>query len=135
MFISPKLNGFEAIEVLVHEVVHLGAGLECGHRGAFKKIAQAVGLEGKMTATVAGENLAKQIRAWMADMPEYPHGPMTAAIEGDPGKEKKPGSRLIKASCECCEYTMRIAQTWLDIAVPVCPNPDCDGNGHEMKVG
>lgn len=135
VFVSPKLGAFEAIEVLVHEAVHVGAGTECAHRGAFKTIAKAVGLEGKMTATLAGENLAKQIRAWIADMPEYPHGPMTDGIKGGAGKEKKPGSRLIKAFCEGCEYTMRIAQTWLDIALPTCPNPDCDGHGHEMKVG
>jgi hypothetical protein len=135
MFISPKLGAYEAVEVLVHEVVHLGAGLECKHRGAFKKIATAVGLEGKMTATVAGEELGKRIRAWMADMPEYPHGPMSAGGGDGTGKEKKPGSRLIKASCEGCEYTMRVAQSWLDIAVPMCPNPDCDGHGREMQVG
>lgn len=133
MFVSPKLGAFEAVEVLVHEVVHLGAGLECKHRGAFKKLALAVGLEGKMTATTAGDELAKKIRAWMADMPEYPHGPMVAAVEGEE-KEKRPGSRLIKASCECCEYTVRLAQKWIDIAVPTCPNDACDGYGHDMKV-
>lgn len=135
MFVSPKLGAFEAIEVLVHECVHLGAGIPCGHKGAFKKIAQAIGLEGRMTATVAGEELAKRIRAWIADMPEYPHGPMISAEADGEDKEKKPGSRLIKAACEGCEYTVRLAQKWIDIATPTCPNPDCDGFGHDMSIG
>ncbi len=134
LFISPKLAAFDAVEVLVHEVIHLGAGVACKHRGAFKKIAMAVGLEGKMTATFAGAELAKRIRAWIADMPEYPHGPMVDGTK-DEGKEPKPGSRLIKAACEGCEYTVRLAQKWIDIAAPTCPNPDCDGFRHDMKIG
>lgn len=79
LFISPLLGAFEAIEVLVHELVHVAAGLACNHKGEFKRLALAAGLTGKMTATVAGEELAKRIRSWLADMPAYPHGPMTQA--------------------------------------------------------
>lgn len=132
VFVSPKLGAFDALQVLVHEAVHIGAGIECGHKGAFKKIATAVGLVGKMTATVAGDDLGRRIRAWIADMPEYPHGPMSA-VDGA-GKEKKPGSRLIKACCECCEYTVRVTQKWIDVAVPTCPNPECDGFEEAMLV-
>jgi hypothetical protein len=134
MFISPRLGPFEAAEVLVHECVHLGAGLECNHSGAFKKIAVAVGLTGKMTGATAGDELAKRIREWIATMPEYPHGPMKSADETGSGKGKKPGSRLIKASCGGCEYTVRLAQKWIDIAVPTCPNEDCVELGVTMNV-
>ncbi len=133
LFISPKLDAFGAIEVLVHELIHLAVGTAAGHKGAFKKVALAVGLQGKMTQTVAGDALTKRIREWIRVAPEYPHGPMKD-VEGA-AKEQKPGSRLIKASCEGCEYTVRLAQKWIDVAVPTCPNEDCDGFGEAMKVG
>lgn len=124
VFVAPTQGAFEAIAVLIHELVHLSVGIDKGHKSPFKKLAVAVGLEGKMTATVAGSELAKKIRAWLADMPPFPHGPMKPA-EGS-AKEKKPGSRLLKAVCEGCGYTVRVTQQWLDIAPPLCPDPECD---------
>ena len=56
VFISPLLK--ESVEVtatLVHELVHTAVGIECKHRGPFLQVAKAIGLEGKMTATVAGD--------------------------------------------------------------------------------
>ena len=48
----------EVAATLVHELVHiLAVGVEEGHRGKFTKLAKAIGLEGKMTATHAGETL------------------------------------------------------------------------------
>lgn len=132
VFISPILGAFEAVEVLIHELVHVAAGLKCKHKGEFKRLGVALGLKGKMTATVASDELAKKIRAWIADMPEYPHGPMSH--EGKKEKEAKPGSRLVKVFCDSCEYTLRASQKWLDVAVPLCPNEGCDKCGIEMEV-
>lgn len=134
VFISPKLDAFAAVETLIHEMIHVSAGVAAKHRGEFKRLAIAVGLEGKMTATVAGEELAKRIRAWIADLPEYPHGPMNlgGTKEGEPDEKK--GSRLIKVCCPSCEYTVRMAQKWIDVGVPSCPNPDCEQNGGELEV-
>lgn len=134
VFISPKLDAFAAIETLVHEMIHVSAGVAAKHRGEFKRLAVAVGLEGKMTATLAGEELGKRIRAWIADMPEYPHGPMDlgGSKEGEPGEKK--GSRLIKVCCPGCEYTVRMAQKWIDVAVPACPNDNCDKVNEPMEA-
>ena len=58
VFISPLLkDSIEVAGILVHELVHTAVGIECGHRGPFKRVAVAMGLEGKMTATTAGEQL------------------------------------------------------------------------------
>lgn len=131
VFISPALEAFQAVEVLIHEMIHVSDQLKSSHKGEFKRLALAVGLEGKMTATIANEELAKRIRAWLVGMPPFPHGALSQADKV--GKEK-PGSRLLKVSCPSCEYTIRVTQKWLDIAIPHCPNPECGGHEEEMEV-
>ncbi len=107
MFISPVL-GAEEVDVvlatLVHEVVHIVVGNDCGHRGAFKKCAVAVGLEGKMTATHAGEDLANTLAEISTDLGVYPHAKIT------PGKTlKKNKNRHHKFTCaeEECGFSCR----------------------------
>ena len=41
--------------VLAHELDHAGAGSACGNEGAFRTVALAIGLKGKISATVPGE--------------------------------------------------------------------------------
>src|SRR6059058_2054220 len=56
LFISPVLNeSTRVIDVLAHELVHHTVGCEAGHKGAFAQCAKGIGLEGKMTATVASD--------------------------------------------------------------------------------
>jgi hypothetical protein len=115
MFISPTLEAFAAVEVLVHEVIHCALNNKGGHRGAFKRIAVSCGLIGKMTATSAGPELAAKITEWLAASPAYPHAAM---IENPDAK--KPGSRLLKVNCEACGYTVRVTQKWVDVGLPTC---------------
>lgn len=121
MFVSPEPEVFDAVHVTLHECVHASVGLAAGHKKPFKDLATACGLTGKMTATTAGEALAATIKeTWLPSMPAFPGAVL------QPGEEaKKPGSRLIKAECPQCGYTVRITAKWLAIAVPHCPNPDC----------
>jgi hypothetical protein len=110
IFISPTLEEpVEVAAVLVHELVHFAVGNECGHKGDFRRVAKAVGLEGKMTATVAGEALKVRIKdMWLADMPPYPHAALKPAAN-----VQRPGSRLLKMACEC-GFTIRITAKWLE---------------------
>lgn len=130
IFISPELDAMRAADVLLHELIH-AATPGTGHKSAFKRIAVACGLTGRMPATVAGPELAATLRAMLAAMPAYPHGPLR--VPEGAGKAR-PGSRLIKVSCPACDYTMRITRTWLELAIPACPNPDCDACGDTMTV-
>jgi hypothetical protein len=129
MFISPELEQDRAADVLLHELIH-AATPGTGHKGAFKRIAVACGLTGKMTATVAGPELAAKIADMLKAMPPYPHGIMRVPA----GAKAGPGSRLLKVSCPACDYTMRVTRTWLEVAVPCCPDPDCDRAGESMEV-
>ena len=121
MFISPELSSFDATATLIHEMIHACVGLKCGHKGAFRIMAIAAGLTGKMTATVPGDALKPTIAAWLGRMPAYPHAQMCPSDAGKP----KPGSRLVKVFCPECDYVMRITQKWIDVAIPCCPNEDC----------
>ncbi len=103
--------------VLVHELVHAVVGNKHGHKAPFKRVAVAVGLEGKMTATTAGKELAKRLNVLMAKMPKYPH----ARLDRSANKNiKKQGTRLLKAICDC-GYTVRVTKKWAEMGSPICP--------------
>ena len=34
---------------------------------------------------------------------------------------KDPGSRLLKAHCEKCNYTIRLSRKWIEVKRPICP--------------
>jgi hypothetical protein len=123
VFISPLLK--ESIEVsatLVHELVHAAVGIECKHRGAFPKVAKAIGLEGKMTATTAGDALQVRLRELVAKLGDYPHARLVAA-----NQPKKQGTRMLKIECKECGCVLRMTRMWLDQAgLPTC------GCGGEM---
>jgi len=116
-FISPVLKDpVEVAAVLVHELVHCAVGLEEGHKGKFPKCAKALGLEGKMTATVAGEQLRKQLETFTAEIGPYEH----ARLDKSSGP-KKQGTRMLLIKCPDCGYQVRTTKKWLEVGVPTCP--------------
>lgn len=127
IFVSPELSAAQVLGVLAHELCHASAGVECGHKAPFKRLAIAIGLSGPMRSTVPGKQLANDIASWLAIEAPYPHAPLIAL----PGK---PGSRLIKASCESCGYTVRTTRQWLELSLPVCPNIDCHKHHESMAI-
>jgi hypothetical protein len=127
IFVSPELDAPLAMSVLAHECCHASVGVRFGHRAPFKKLALAIGLSGPMRATVPTAEFEATIQGWIAVESAYPHAPLTAATS-----PTKPGSRLLKARCEGCGYTVRVTRQWLDIASPVCPDPNCDAYREPM---
>jgi hypothetical protein len=127
IFISPELDAAQAVAVLCHEGCHAAVGVGHGHRAPFKKLALAIGLSGPMRATVPTPDFEATINAWIAAELAYPHAPLTAGTS-----PTKPGSRLLKARCEACGYTVRVTRQWLEIASPICPDPHCDAYQEPM---
>jgi hypothetical protein len=126
VFISPVLKGpLEVAATLVHELVHCGVGVEEGHKGRFPKIAKALGLEGKMTATTAGETLKVRLREVTEAIGPYPHAELTHS-----NAPKKQGCRLLKVACKECECVVRMTRKWLDEVGP----PMCGCGGEMMEV-
>jgi hypothetical protein len=112
----PGNDGMGVLPVLVHELVHVVIGNEAGHGPKFRKLALAVGLEGKMTSTIAGEKLIGELKALMPALGDYPH----AKLDLLKRPTKKQGTRMIKCVCPC-GYTVRTTKKWLERGTPTCP--------------
>jgi hypothetical protein len=129
VFVSPLLK--ESVEVtatLVHELVHTAVGIECKHRGKFPKVAKAIGLEGKMTATTAGDALKVRLRVLIDDLGEYPHARLVAS-----NRPKTQTTRMLKVACKECGCVVRMTRKWLDDAgLPTC---GCGGAMVEEEGG
>jgi len=70
--ISSKLEGLEALETLVHELVHTTLDSGAGHGDRFRVVAEAIGLEGEMTSTFAGKSLLSRLRDIELELGAYP---------------------------------------------------------------
>lgn len=117
VFISPILTDSNVIlATLAHELIHAIVP-DAGHKKPFKRIALAVGLTGKMTATVAGPELLIRLNDLIKEIGEIPH----AALCPSEVTRKKQSTRMIKVKCSSCGYIARTSQTWLDtIGAPLC---------------
>lgn len=115
VFINPTIeDAGRALDVLTHELVHAVVP-DAGHKKPFKRIAVAIGLEGKMTATHAGEKLAAKLKKLSDQLGPYPHGAINL------GMRKKQTTRLIKVECPC-GYTARVTRKWIEaLGAPLCP--------------
>lgn len=121
IFISPVLSEpVNVLETLVHELIHAinHKDGEHGHRGPFKRIAEELGLEGKMTSTVAGPELAAELEEIGHELGLYPHSKISIA-----DKPKTQKTYQLKATCVYDpEYkvrmTQKMAEEW---GMPLCP--------------
>lgn len=122
IFINPSVSTpFKMVEILVHEAIHAADDCASGHKGFFRRTAVAVGLEGKMTSTHAGKQLAEWIDYVIAQMPEFDHGALT--LDG----RKKQTTRMVKWSCNECGAIWRAAAKWPMHCCPVCGSLDITG--------
>lgn len=118
VFISPVLDdAVRVLDVLLHELVHVVDNCENGHKAPFARMAKALGLTGKMTATVASDELAEQLTAIADDLGVYPH----AALSGSSPLVKKQGTRMLKVECPEDGYVVRTTAKWIEVGLPVCP--------------
>ena len=118
IFISPVLaDPIQALETLVHELLHAAMDCEGGHGAGFVKGMRALGLSGKPTATIAGPELREWLKALNAELGDYPHAALNPTIQ-----TKKQTTRLLKVECGDCGYTARVTAKWLDsVGAPICP--------------
>ena len=78
IYISPvHADALEVLDTLTHELVHAIDDCKNRHGAEFKKIALAVGLQGKMREASAGPNLRERLvviaSQLTADLGPYPH--------------------------------------------------------------
>ncbi len=100
------------------------AGLQCGHKGHFRKLARSIGLEGKLTETTAGRELQRRLHGLARRIGPYPHGRLV--VSNAPPKQT---TRMLKVECLECGCIVRMTAKWLDEVGP----PTC-GCGGQMEV-
>ncbi len=107
--------------ILAHELCHAAAPLGAKHGPKFRKVALAVGLEGKMTEALPGRAFAADLDRLAADLGPLPHAALAISAESA-DRPKKQTTRMLKAECSDCGFTVRLARKWLDeIGAPHCP--------------
>lgn len=118
IFISPLISDSRRVlDILAHELIH-SCHPNDGHGKLFKRSATAIGLEGKMTATVAGAKFKAWADTAMLTLGEYPHADLQPS-----NAQKKQSTRLLKCVCPDCGYTVRVAGKWLvEMGAPHCPD-------------
>jgi len=115
VFVSPYVaDSLDVAAVLVHELVHVADNCKNGHGTPFKRIAVKLGLEGRMTATHAGEALKKRLAAMVEIVGTYPHASL------DRSQLKKQGTRMVKVECPECGYVVRTTAKWIETGLPTC---------------
>lgn len=123
IFVTPAMDkSLLILGVLVHELIHATDNCESGHRGFFRKTALAVGLEGKMTATISGEALTDRLTTYLEKSGPIPHAKISLS------NVKKQSTRMIKLECDNCGFIARTARKWSSrlhgsTICPCCENP------------
>lgn len=122
IYISPLLDEVAApmgvLATLVHELAHTVAGFDAKHGPHFKKVAYAVGLEGKPTSTNATEDSVERYKQILEDLGAFPH----ARIVPSDKSPKKQTTRMLKCQCRDCDYVVRTVKTHIEKAgPPICP--------------
>lgn len=128
VFISPELGQVKkadkakllersvlVVGTIVHELCHTIGGPKAGHKRAFREIATAVGLEGKMTATTAGDDVADWTKEFCKKHGTFPAGRL------NPKMRVVQSTRMIKCTCETCGMIARSTRKWIkESGVPHC---------------
>lgn len=118
IFIHPgQGDPVDILAILVHELVHNSCG-ERGHGKVFKKLATAVGLEGKMRSTNASKELAVYLKKLAKKLGKFPH---SAIKKGAKGPTPKQSTRMIKMECMVCGFICRASMSKiLETGAPFC---------------
>jgi hypothetical protein len=123
ILISPTLaDSSRVLDVLVHELCHAST-LGDGHGKKFGKIARLMKLEGKLTATTGGDAFKQDMANILQGLGDYPHAKLNLS------DRKKQGTRLLKAVCPACGYTVRVTAKWAVFGLPICPVDNVEMGG------
>jgi len=113
IFISPAIaDSIQVLATLLHELIHAADDCQSGHGKEFGRVARGLGLTGKMTATVPGDDLSARLSDVLGKLGPFPHAVLTPA-------SKPQTTRMLKAWCEC-GYTIRLTKKWADLGLPTC---------------
>ena len=121
IFISPVYSSaIEVLDTLVHELVHAVDDCQHRHGPVFKKIALAVGLQGKMREASAGPELKVRLTKLALDLEQkwghYPHAKLRVMRTLFPSPKLSP-----RAACPICGFRVSVLMKYIDVGPPICP--------------
>jgi len=107
----------------VHELCHTVSGA-MNHGVNFRKAADAMHLipsAGKKgyKATTGGDAFRAAFSNIIDGLGDYPHAQLSMSTR------KTQATRMLKACCPACGYTVRLTAKWAALGLPTCP---IDGN-------
>ena len=120
IFITPNLTDpIQILGVLIHELIH-AMTKGAGHKGAFRWIAEAVGLQKPMVATFVASDTAlyDYCQKLVKKLGKPPHKKWV------PASGKKQSTRMKKVSCtshDGDEYIIYMSRTQMERGTPMCP--------------
>ena len=147
VFLSPRLaHPVDVMGTLIHEAIHVAIGLDKGHGPEFRTVAVALGLAGKMTATVPSPELETRIMGeWIPILGPFPHAMLRDVpvdAEGNPFPRRLPRDprgrilrdplspeererrsrayRMLRAHCPECGLIVRGARATLLRGALIC---------------
>jgi hypothetical protein len=116
ILISPvEADPYEVFGILVHELAHSATDGD-GHRGRFPKVVKNLLLEGAPSKTKIGQKFRENYKALIDSLGTYPHARLNVAID-----RKVQSTRMLKATCPACGYTIRLSKSHADKGLPICP--------------
>lgn len=117
ILISPVIDdATEAFAVLAHELAHAATDGD-GHRGRFPECVRKIWLEGKPSSTYAGDTFKVNFASLIDSLGAYPHARLNVAAQ-----RKVQSTRMLKAVCPACGYTIRLSSKWSQLGLPYCAN-------------
>jgi hypothetical protein len=125
ILISPVLDDPNRVfDVLTHELIHALPG--CMNHGVlFQKHCDALHLlpngRGKQgyKSTISGAKFMDTFGEIIRSLGDYPHAALSYA------DRKTQRTRMLKAECPSCNYTIRLTQKWAAQGLPTCVCGDC----------
>ena len=124
IFINPcESDSLRVLDVLAHELIHAIDDCKNGHKKPFKDMAVAIGLTGKMTATVASPELEEILQKMVVEIGKYPHAKI------DTSQKKKQTTRQKKVECSSREGIFYTSRKHLQALSDYSPCPFCSEEG------
>ena len=98
-----KIQSSVVAHVLLHEMIHACTPYH-GHKGEFKRLARALEMDGKLTATENSQALEDRIIQDVVNpLGKFPHKAVTT-------RTSRKGSRLLKITCTECDIVFRASK-------------------------
>lgn len=117
IFVKPDQDNVVTVAgILAHELVHAAVGVKEGHKGRFRTVCKALGFTKKMREALPDTEMQRTVMDPIIKLA----GPLPHKKMSFKSGKKKQGTRLLKAECETCGYTVRITAKWLQLGAPYC---------------